>query len=299
MNPQIPGHLRNRLAGLHHDPHRASAEPQIEPSSCLWRSSLSSKSTPPRNRGKPTTTPVRSKAQPPDLLCRPFSVGAPDRASCSDITYVRTGEGWPCMAVVLDVGSRRLLGYAMSDRINVRLAADALDMAAAARAGRTAGNVFHSDRGSLYLADRLRRTVAGWGLAQSAGGVGSSADNTVTEAFFPRPQTRTRPPAPLPRPHHSAPVDLRMARPLQHPPTPHQPGLPNTRRTRNPLLSHRGNRTRPIHLTGQRGEVLVPFKPRERRHANVLTIAVECQRHFYGILSEHTWVTGNKKDSKT
>ena len=135
-------------------------------------------------RPKRTTTPARTAAKLPDLLRREFSPGAPDRAWCSDITYVRTGEGWLYLAVVLDVGSRPLLGYAMADRIDTRLAADALDMAAGARAGRTAGTIFHSDRGSQYLAKALRNTVAGWGLAQSVGRVGSSADNAVAEAFF-------------------------------------------------------------------------------------------------------------------
>jgi len=75
--------------------------------------------------------------------------------------------------VVLDVGSRRLLGYAMGDRIDTRLVADALDMAANSRGGRTAGIVFHSDRGSQYLAKNLPKSVAGWGLSQSVGRVGS------------------------------------------------------------------------------------------------------------------------------
>ncbi|WP_419554510.1 DDE-type integrase/transposase/recombinase [Candidatus Poriferisodalis sp.] len=61
---------------------------------------------------------------------------------------MRTGEGWLYLAVVLDLGSRRLLGHQMSERIDTRLVADALDMAANTRAGRTAGIVFHSDRGS-------------------------------------------------------------------------------------------------------------------------------------------------------
>ena len=124
-------------------------------------------------RPKRTTTPARSKPKLPDLLCRDFSPGAPDRAWCSDITYIRTGEGWLYLAVVLDVGSRRLLGYAMSDRIDTRLVADALDMAGDTRGGRTAGIVFHSDHGSQYLAGKLRNTAAGWGLAQSVGRVGS------------------------------------------------------------------------------------------------------------------------------
>ena len=135
-------------------------------------------------RPKRTTTPARSTAALPDLVRRRFGVGAPDRAWVSDITYVRTGQGWLYLAVVLDLGSRRLLGYAMSERIDTRLVADALDMAAAARQGRTAGTVFHSDRGSQYLAGSFRKTAAGWGLAQSVGQVGSSADNAVAEAFF-------------------------------------------------------------------------------------------------------------------
>ena len=135
-------------------------------------------------RPKRTTTPARSRPELPDLLCRQFSPGAPDRAWASDITYVRTGEGWLYLAVVLDVGSRRLLGYAMRDRIDTRLVQDALDMAVNSRGGRAAGVVFHSDRGSQYLAKNLRKSVAGWGLSQSVGRVGSSADNALVEAFF-------------------------------------------------------------------------------------------------------------------
>ena len=135
-------------------------------------------------RPKRTTVAARHKPKLPDLLGRRYAPGAPDRAWCSDITYVRTGEGWLYLAVVLDVGSRRLLGYQMSDRIDTRLVQDALDMACDTRGGRTAGIVFHTDHGSQYLAGKLRSTAAGWGLAQSVGRVGSSADNALAEAFF-------------------------------------------------------------------------------------------------------------------
>jgi transposase InsO family protein len=135
-------------------------------------------------RPKRTTIAARGKPKLPDLVCREFSPGAPDRAWCSDITYIRTGEGWLYLAVVLDVGSRRLLGYAMSDRIDTRLVADAVDMAGDARGGRTTGIVLHSDHGAQYLSAKLRDTAAGWGLAQSVGRVGSSADNAMAEAFF-------------------------------------------------------------------------------------------------------------------
>ncbi len=137
----------------------------------------------PRRR-KRTTIPARCAPKLPDLLGRRFAPGAPDRAWCSDITYIRTGEGWLYLAVVLDVGSRRPLGYALSDRIDTRLVQDALDMAAHARGGRTAGIVFHTDHGAQYLAGKLRSAAAGWGLAQSVGRVGSSADNALAEAFF-------------------------------------------------------------------------------------------------------------------
>ena len=137
----------------------------------------------PRRR-KRTTIAARSAPKPPDLLNRQFAPGAPDRAWVSDITYIRTGEGWLYLAVVLDVGSRRLVGYAMGDRIDTRLVADALNMAAQARSGRAAGTIFHSDHGSQYLSGTLRRAAASWGLSQSVGRVGSSADNAVAEAFF-------------------------------------------------------------------------------------------------------------------
>jgi len=84
-------------------------------------------------RPKRTTTPAPSASKPPDLLGRRFPPGAPDRAWRSDITYIRAGEGWLYLAVVLDVASRRLVGHAMSDRIDTRLVAAALDMAANAR----------------------------------------------------------------------------------------------------------------------------------------------------------------------
>lgn len=137
-----------------------------------------------RRRPKRTTTPARTASALPDLVGRRFGVGTPDRAWVADITHIRTGEGWLYLAVVLDLGSRRLLGHAMSDRIDTRLVADALDTAGAQRSGRTAGTVFHSDRGSQYLAGKFRAAVKSWGMSQSVGRVGSSADNAVAEAFF-------------------------------------------------------------------------------------------------------------------
>ena len=137
-----------------------------------------------RRRPKRTTIPARTAVTLPDLLGRDFAPGTPDRAWVSDITYIRTGEGWLYLAVVLDLGSRRLLGYQMSDRIDTRLAQDALDMIGAARGGRTAGIVFHSDRGSNYQAKAFKNSVRSWGMNQSAGRVGSSYDNALAETVI-------------------------------------------------------------------------------------------------------------------
>ena len=84
---------------------------------------------------------------PPDLVRRRFGPGRPDSVWAGDITYIPTGEGWLYLAAVLDIGSRRLIGYSMAADMPARLVIDALDTAAASRGHRTAGIVFHSDRG--------------------------------------------------------------------------------------------------------------------------------------------------------
>ena len=83
---------------------------------------------------------------PPDLVRRDFRPGRPDAVWAGDITYVPTAEGWLHLATVLDVGSRRLIGYSMSADMAARLVVDALDTAAASRGHHTSGIVFHSDR---------------------------------------------------------------------------------------------------------------------------------------------------------
>jgi transposase InsO family protein len=95
-----------------------------------------------------TTIPAEENPPLPDLVGRRFAPGRPDVVWCGDITYVRTGEGWLYVASVLDLGSRRLLGYAMASHMRTELIADALKMAAATRGGVTAGIIFHGDRGS-------------------------------------------------------------------------------------------------------------------------------------------------------
>ena len=91
----------------------------------------------------------------PDLVRRDFSVGEPGERTCGDITYIATDEGWLYLADVLDLGSRRLVGYAMGERMPYELVAGALDMAVATRGGDVAGMVFHHDRGAQYMATGL------------------------------------------------------------------------------------------------------------------------------------------------
>jgi hypothetical protein len=95
-----------------------------------------------------TTIPADDAPPLPDLVGRRFEVGAPDVAWIGDITYIPTGEGWLYLASVLDLGSRRWLGYSMADHMRTELVADALRMAAGSRGGATTGIIFHGDRGS-------------------------------------------------------------------------------------------------------------------------------------------------------
>jgi putative transposase len=136
---------------------------------------------PPRVR---TTIPAEHAPPLPDLIGRLFDPGAPDVAWVGDITYIPTGEGWLYLASVLDLGSRRWLGYSMADHMRTELVADALRMAAGARGGVTEGIIFHGDRGSQYMSGEYRDLVAELGMVQSVGRTGVCWDNSVAEAAW-------------------------------------------------------------------------------------------------------------------
>ncbi len=131
-----------------------------------------------------TTIPAEDAPPLPDLIGRRFAAGRPDVAWVGDITYVATGEGWLYLASVLDLGSRRLVGYSMADHMRTEIVTDALTMAAGARGGATEGIIFHGDRGSQYLGGEYRRLVAQLGMVQSVGRTGVCWDNAVAEAFW-------------------------------------------------------------------------------------------------------------------
>jgi transposase InsO family protein len=131
-----------------------------------------------------TTIPAEDNPPVPDLVKRDFDPGAPDRAWAGDITYIPTGEGWLYLASVLDLGSRKLLGYSMADHMRTELVSDALDMAIGARGGAVEGTIFHGDRGSQYLSDAYRQQIAEAGMRQSVGRTGVCWDNAVAESFW-------------------------------------------------------------------------------------------------------------------
>lgn len=130
-----------------------------------------------------TTLPAKLSRPLPDLIGRDFSVGEPNRRYVGDITYIPTDEGFLYLASVLDLGSRRLAGWNMEAHMRSELVERALEKAAELR-GCVAGATFHSDLGSQYLSGDYRALCERLGVRQSAGRVGSSADNAAAESFW-------------------------------------------------------------------------------------------------------------------
>jgi len=139
-----------------------------------------------RRRTIRTTFPGPDGYQIPDLVGRRFEPGAPDVAWCQDITYVATRQGWLYLASVLDLGSRRLLGYSMADHMRTELVLDALTMAVAARGGdhAVAGVITHADRGSQYTSNDYLDFCQARQLRPSVGRTGICWDNAVAESFW-------------------------------------------------------------------------------------------------------------------
>jgi transposase InsO family protein len=137
-----------------------------------------------RRRRCQTTFPGPDGYVIPDLVGRCFEPGEPDRAWVQDITYVPTGEGWLYVASVLDLGSRRLLGYSMADHMRTELVLDALGMAVTARGGNVAGIIGHADRGSQYTSNDYLEFCQRQQIRPSVGRTGVCWDNAVAESFW-------------------------------------------------------------------------------------------------------------------
>jgi len=131
-----------------------------------------------------TTTPDPTPPAIPDRVHGQFEAPAPDVLWVGDITYIRTWEGWLYLATVIDVFSRRVVGFALADHMQASLVCDALTLAVATRGGNVKGVIFHSDRGSQYSAAEFRALCAGHGVKQSMGKTGVCWDNALAESFF-------------------------------------------------------------------------------------------------------------------
>ena len=136
-----------------------------------------------RRAYKKTTHSNHSHPIAPNLLQRNFSFDRPDQAWVGDITYIPTGEGWLYLAIVKDLCTRKIVGYAFSDRIDTRLTLAALDMAYRRRKP-AQGLIFHSDRGVQYAAQAYRERLEAYGIRQSMSRRGDPYDNAVAENFF-------------------------------------------------------------------------------------------------------------------
>lgn len=136
----------------------------------------------------PRTRRSTTKADPdapgrPDLVRRDFTSPVPGYKLVGDITYLKTGEGWLYLAVVIDLCTRMVVGWSMSERMTADIAVSALE--AAAGRGYVAGNaIFHSDRGSQYTSALLADWAAANDVRLSVGRTGSCHDNAVAESFF-------------------------------------------------------------------------------------------------------------------
>jgi putative transposase len=126
----------------------------------------------------------RNGAPPaPNLVARQFTVPAPNRVWAGDITFIPTRRGWLYLAVVLDLYSRRVVGWAMSDRINGALVVDALTMALAHRRP-APGLIHHSDQGMQYAGGAYHTLLHAHGLRASMSRKGNCYDNAPVESFF-------------------------------------------------------------------------------------------------------------------
>ena len=136
-----------------------------------------------RKKFRVTTDSGHAFPVSPNLLERKFDVDAPNRFWSGDITYVWTNEGWMYLAVVLDLYSRQVIGFAMDERMTRQLIIDALAMAWFRRRP-AAGLIFHSDRGSQYASDDFQWQLMAFGMKGSMSRKGDCWDNAVTETLF-------------------------------------------------------------------------------------------------------------------
>lgn len=137
----------------------------------------------PKRRFRATTRREPAHRVAKNLLQQNFDAQAPNQRWAADITYISTRQGWLYLAVVMDLFSRRVVGWSMSRWMSRRLVVDALRMAVEARQPE-GPLIHHSDRGAQYTSDDFRAELAAHGIACSMSSTGNCYDNAVVESFF-------------------------------------------------------------------------------------------------------------------
>jgi putative transposase len=137
----------------------------------------------PRKRFRSTTNSEHGLAVAENLLNRKFDVAAANRAWVSDISYVATSKGWLYLCVVIDLYSRKVVGWSMSSRMKTDLVLQALMMGLMRRYP-PAGLIFHSDRGSQYCSHAFKKLLERHGIRQSMSRKGDCWDNAPCESYF-------------------------------------------------------------------------------------------------------------------
>ena len=136
-----------------------------------------------RRRFRSTTDSDHQHPVAPNILGRRFDICEPDVAWVSDITYIATAEGWMYLCIIMDVASRKIVGWSLDKRMKADLVADALAMAIIRRRP-SRGVIFHSDRGSQYCSRKVRRRLEYHGFIQSMSRKGDCWDNAPAESLF-------------------------------------------------------------------------------------------------------------------
>lgn len=134
-------------------------------------------------RFKKTTDSNHGRPVARNVLARDFTADAPDRKWVGDITYVWTGEGWLYLAVLIDLFSRRVVGWAVAEHMRTKLCIDALKMALGRRLP-PAELVHHTDQGSQYASAEYQAVLEAFGVHCSMSRRGNCYDNAVAESFF-------------------------------------------------------------------------------------------------------------------
>lgn len=136
-----------------------------------------------KRRFKATTKANNAHLPSPNLILQDFKVFAPNVLWTSDITYIRTYEGWVYLCIILDVFARRVVCWSMQKTMKAELVQDAIDHALVARKP-PAGVIFHSDRGSQYTSNKVKTKLKSNSFHQSMSDKDHCYDNAITETFF-------------------------------------------------------------------------------------------------------------------